>query len=234
MNVSPPRFSARVILLDIDETLTGTRPEAGHPPHPLVRALIERDRLPADEAERIVRAAEAAAPVQPGETWPVRVLAELGLTEDILWPILCEQAEAVHFVYPDAAVLLSALRQRPEVRIFTATTNPRLIILAKLAIAGLADRHGSPYFDDCFGGEETATGGKAGPPFFQAILDRVGATPAETLMIGDDSAIDLAFARAIGIEQVVLPRRAQSEPWVREDGAVYVKDLACVADFLSG
>lgn len=48
-------------------------------------------------------------------------------------------------------------------------------------------------------------------------------------MIGDSPQHDLAPALAAGIRQVVLPRRTQKEPFVKEvDGGLYVKSLELV------
>jgi FMN phosphatase YigB (HAD superfamily) len=52
-------------------------------------------------------------------------------------------------------------------------------------------------------------------------------------MIGDNPQADLAYAKAAGIEQVILPRREQPQPWiVEEDGGIYVDSLAIVPEFL--
>jgi putative hydrolase of the HAD superfamily len=47
---------------------------------------------------------------------------------------------------------------------------------------------------------------KPDPSIFQAALERLGATPAETAMVGDSPADDVAGARALGMRALLLDR----------------------------
>ncbi|GAF80267.1 unnamed protein product [marine sediment metagenome] len=85
------------------------------------------------------------------------------------------------------------------------------------------------------GGEEISRGGKCGPGFYRALLQRAEATPESTVMVGDDLEADLAFAREAGISQVIIIDRTQDEDWkVFEDGARFVNSLEFALDAFSG
>lgn len=226
------------ILVDIDDTLVGTKPtpqpDGGHRLHPLATLVASRHRItPVTATEWIVKL-ECATGDMTHSHWPFGILPQLNLADEEVWESLARDAQERYFVYPDAVEFLQRLRRLPAVRVFPATTNPRLIILAKLATAGLADRHGSPHFDDCFGGEEVSPGGKCGPQFFIALLNRTRSDPATTLVIGDNPRDDLAYARAAGLHRVVLVRREQTEA-VREapDGGLSVRSLASVPELFA-
>ena len=66
------------------------------------------------------------------------------------------------------------------------------------------------------------------------FLQRTGAPPETTLMVGDNPEMDIKLANPAGIKQVVLVRRGQAENWTYgSDGALYVKGLEEVLNFLS-
>jgi FMN phosphatase YigB (HAD superfamily) len=138
------------------------------------------------------------------------------------------------FMYEDAKAFLGAVKEnRPDIKVYTATTNPRLIIFAKLSTGGFADKNGSPCLDGAFGGEEVYPGGKASPEFYTALLDRTGSDVDSSLMVGDSPEMDLKLAKAAGINQVVLPRRNQQEEYVVEaDGGMYIKRLDYILELI--
>ena len=52
-------------------------------------------------------------------------------------------------------------------------------------------------------------------------------------MVGDDPQRDLAAALAAGIEQVIVVRRDQEQPLVKEaDGGLYVQSLELVIEMI--
>ncbi len=134
--------------------------------------------------------------------------------------------------YDDAITMIREAKARGY-RIFPATTNGRIACLAKLAVSGLADADDSPWFDDLFGGGEVAKGGKSGPHFHTALLERVDREHDQVVVIGDHPEQDLGWASEAGIEQVVLPRRDQKEDWVIEDGGIFVRDLTVILPWLN-
>jgi FMN phosphatase YigB (HAD superfamily) len=217
------------IFVDIDATLIdpkpGIRDNAQVDPFTLLVAKTNEISCEA-ASDKITRTVDKVGGLV-GRYYPFGILDKLGITAHQLWLALAEDAQNRFFMYDDAKALLVDLKEHyPQIKVFTATTNPQLIIYAKLKIAGLADRYSSPYLHGAFGGEEVYPGGKACPEFYTALLKRTGADPETTLMIGDHPKFDLALAQAAGIKQVVLPRREQSEDWVLEpDGGLYVKRL---------
>lgn len=134
--------------------------------------------------------------------------------------------------YADAIRAIRELRRRGY-RIYPATTNAGQVCRIKLGAAGLAEAGRCDYFDDLFGGDEVCPGGKTGPQFFTALLERIGAAPDQVVMVGDHPRMDLAHARAAGIHQVVLPRRDQEhDVMIEADGGIYVRSLVSLLEML--
>jgi FMN phosphatase YigB (HAD superfamily) len=129
--------------------------------------------------------------------------------------------------HPLAELLLQrGLRTVPGLRVYPATTNPRLVILGKLAAGGLTDASGTMVFDDCFGGDEVSPGGKCGPGFYHALCARTGTEPSRCYMVGDNPRADLDYAREAGIERVFIVQRDQSAPERGgSDGAMFIESL---------
>jgi len=232
------KFEIETVFVDIDTTLVDPKPDApgGAESIDLLMAelVAEKNGYSVEEAARRINQRYAAVGDMVGRFWPFGVLDGLNVAEAELWELLAEDARKHLFMHPDAREFLVRLRRMEGVKVFTATTNPRLIILAKLALGGLANAEASPYFDDCFGGEEVHPGGKCRPDFFTALLKITGAKPETSLMVGDSPTMDLALAKAAGIHQVVLPRRCQAEEWmVENDGGLYVKDLETAIDLIA-
>ena len=232
------KFEIETVFVDIDTTLVDPRPDAPGVAKGidcLVAELVaERNGIATEAAAAEINKRYQSVGDMVGRHWPFGVLDGFNVTEAELWEILAADARKHLFMHPDAREFLVMLRRMEGVKVFTATTNPRLIILAKLALGGLANAEGSPYFEDCFGGEEVYPGGKCIPDFFSALLQLTGARPETTLMVGDSPTMDLALAKAAGIHQVVLPRRSQTEEWtVENDGGLYVRDLETAIDLIS-
>jgi FMN phosphatase YigB (HAD superfamily) len=229
-----PCLLADTVFIDVDDTMTvgcGAVPPEPPPLEALVGDLLD---LPEQDAAKWVESAEARVTERVGRSWPFGVLEQAGATESQLWAALCRYFRARVRVPPDVMPLLRFLRER-QIRVFTATTNPRLYALGKLSTGELANQEGSPYLTDCFGGEEVSVGGKCGPQFFRALLERTGANPHATVMIGDDRTADLSYARQAGIRQVVLVNRSQNRDWrIGPEAEVCVRDLAVLLPFWSG
>lgn len=232
-----PPLKARHLLIDMDFTIT--RPTA--PPDPqwlgtvaednyylaLLRDVVARKRGMGEEAALDT----ILAVVDPCRQCLFTVLDEIGIERAEYWQEIAAYHATHLAAYPDAVEMIRTLHGRGY-SFCTATTNSRMAALSKLAHAGLADADGSAYFSGFFGGD-ICEGGKGTPRFFERILEMSGFAPGECLMIGDDPVQDCASARAAGIEQVVLPRRQQSEPWtVEEDGGIYVDSLMVLPQLL--
>jgi len=227
-------FNVKTIFVDIDATLTDLKPGTVNDSDPLAELVAKKNGITMDEARRRKKKAEDSVPEMVGGIWPFGILDELKVSEEELWEAYQADAKEKLFMHSDAKRFLLGLNKRyPNVKVYTATTNPRLIIYAKLAVAGLANKEGSPYLDDAFGGEEIYSGGKVCPEFYTALLEKTDSDPETTLMVGDHPEMDLALAKAAGIKQVALPRRDQEEDWVCEsDGGVYFKYLDYLLDFI--
>ena len=134
--------------------------------------------------------------------------------------------------YPDAVETIRELHRRGY-RLYPATTNAACVCLDKLGKIGLAESNRCQHFVDLFGGDEVCPGGKTTPTFFTELLKRIDADPDDVIMVGDLPHIDLAFAQAAGIQQVVLPRRDQAQDVILEpDGGIYVRSLTSLLDWL--
>lgn len=219
----------KTVFVDIDSTLTDSK--TGQTPRShmdlFTDLVAQKNKISRAKAFLCIKSAEDSVKDMVGYYWPFNILAGLGVRKMELWKVLLEDAKKNIFVHQDAKIFLMELKQHlPDAKIYTATTNPQLIIYSKLAVAGLANQYGSPYIDGAFGGEEIYPGGKSCPGFYKNLLKRTGAAPETTLMIGDSPEMDLSLAKAAGIKQVVLVRREQNKEWVREaDGGIYVKRL---------
>lgn len=225
-----PRLHASVVLFDLDDTLVanGVGDDAGDPFIAELTALVRRARgvTTAEAAARVRAQTQANAPDL--ET----CLDRLGVDRARFVEAMIHRLRPRVRAFPDGVEAVRALHRRGY-RLFPATTNGRIACLAKLALAGLGDAAGSEHFGDLFGGAEVTPEGKTTARFYKALLGRIGATPDQVVMVGDDPVSDLALARAAGIEQVVLPRRDQHESCiVGDDGGIYVRRLTWLLDAL--
>ena len=93
-----------------------------------------------------------------------------------------------------AADLLVALK--PHARIGIVTNNLLDEQQDKLAFCGLA-----PYVDELVASEDVGVS-KPDPRIFQIALDRLGASAADAVMVGDSWANDVAGAHALGIRAI--------------------------------
>ena len=220
-----PAGGIGTIFVDIDGTLTHGRAGGRRALHPLVELLMQRG-VAIDAAREAVRAAEAAAAVAPGMSWPFGADRALGIETAELTAHILATFPACYAMHPDANRFMTGLRRWGGPRVYPATTNPGLFILGKLASGGLADATGTPVFDACFGGEEVCSGGKAGPGFYEALLARTGSEASACIMVGDEPEPDLTYARAADIRTVFIVCRDQPEPLRHgPDGGLFVNSL---------
>ncbi|MFH0963888.1 MAG: HAD family hydrolase [Planctomycetota bacterium] len=236
----PPRWptlSARHVLIDMDYTIT-------YPTSPPEKELL--DGLESDSyflailRDLLARSRRLSRPAalkmirshcDPDSQCLFTILDAIGIAAEEYWQAVLDYHRTHLAAYPDALDMIRELHSR-GFRIYTATTNSRMAALSKLACAGLATLHGSPYFSGFFGGD-ICEGGKSGPRFFRTILKIGRLAPADCLMVGDDPQMDLASAKAAGIRQVVLPQRNRIEELVvADDGGIYVNSLSVVPKLL--
>ncbi len=101
--------------------------------------------------------------------------------------------------YADAAPVLARLRRHCRL---AAVTNGN----AEVQLTPLRDA-----FDRCLTAAE-AGAAKPDPAIFELAMDWAEATPAQTLHIGDDPALDVEAARALGLAAVWVNRSARLWP----------------------
>ena len=226
-----PKLRVTDVLIDVDDTITFSlnRRCAGIGfLHRLVALIVEREGISSSEAlAKISQIADYET------TCIFSFLEPLGVPFDAYWQRVQTWLGNCLGMYDDAREIIRSLPGR-GIKLYSATTNSRMVTLAKLAVYGLATSEGSQYFNGFFGGDAFGDpNGKFSPNFFPSILETARLDPATTLMIGDDPRYDLAPALAAGIRQVVLPRRSQDEAFVTEaDGGIYVRSLELVLDMI--
>ena len=224
-----PALSAHTVLIDMDGTFTPTIELGDYFFAVLCRLVAQKKDLGSSQSESLVRSI-----FDPGsEPITDTHLKTLGIHFDEYWQAVLDWQEK-HFVpYPDAVEMIQQLHAKGT-RMFPATSNSGLACQAKLARANLADRCGSPYFAELFGGSEVSPMGKTGPKFFLDLLARIDCQADQVVMVGDDINADYEYAKRAGINQVVIVRRDQQEVCKRQDGgAILVKSLAIVPAMLS-
>lgn len=231
-----PKLKIKTIFLDIDTTLV--EPKAGTDgkdisPGDCLRTLVTaKNNIPLDESERKIKALEDSVGNMVGARWPFGIIDALNVTEDELWKALSVEACRKLFMHSDAKSFFTKFQRYSNLRLYPATTNPAMIISAKLSIGGLGNKQGTICFDDEFGGEELCRGGKSTPDFFKALLEKTQSESDSTLMIGDNIEMDLQLARKAGIKQVILVNRSLKSDWTYEsDNILYIKSLDTVFEF---
>lgn len=117
-------------------------------------------------------------------------------------------------VFPDVPPALKVLREAGlKLGIVTNASQPMAMRDAELEAHGLIE-----YFPDCRLSAADAGYLKPDKRIFKRALERIGASPAETVFIGDNPVADIAGANGIGMRAVLrLTGRA--------DAAAYQRDL---------
>lgn len=120
-------------------------------------------------------------------------------------------------VDPDARVLVElTFRQGFQVAVATQPVFPLVAILARLRWAGV----GADEFDyDQIASYETMTACKPHPRYFATLLERLGRSPEECLMVGDSPQADMRAGR-LGLKTF----------WVNRDRAPRPEGLLCDAE----
>lgn len=203
------------MLLDALGTLV-----ALEPPWPaLARELRERFgvELALEQAERAMRAEMTYYRAHHDEGRDATTLAELRercaevlsgalpppARELELTSLLEAMLASLRFhAYPDALEALPRLRARGVKLVVASNWDVSLHeLLERLGLRALVD-----------GVVTSAEAGAPKPaaPVFEAALELAGATPAQALHVGDSAAADVAGARALGIEVVLIDRGADA------------------------
>ena len=186
----------KAVIFDLDGTLVDSAPDIQVA---INKLLAEEGRRPltleevsamiGDGAPKLVeRAMEATGGGDAPEDLPTLTRRFLGFyeghTTDLTRP------------YPGVPEALERLRSA-GVRMGICTNKPERPTRELLRDLRLA-----PYFQAVFGGDTVAGVKKPDPRLIHAVLDALGARPAEAVMVGD-AANDVAAARAAGIPVIL-------------------------------
>ena len=224
----------RVITLDLDDTLWEILPVIRRAEaalndwlakrYPRIPERWPRDRLHTLREELVIRHADKAHDL----TFLRKEMLALMAQDAGYDPSLNEAAFAVFDehrnaleTFPDVEPALSKLKGRYRV---VAVTN------------GNADlrRIGIDRWFDGFVSARTVGAAKPDPRIFAAAVLAGGASPAETLHVGDHPHQDVAGAQAAGLCAVWVNRRRAEWPAEYTPADMEVSDLGVLADFLTG
>lgn len=191
----PPRAQIRAVLLDLDGTLVDTGPDIAS----AANRMLERiGRAPMDESRVVEFVGKGVANLVH------RVMAETG-GDGAGYEAALEIFEAEYLAhvadrsrpYPGVVPGLERLRAA-GIALACVTNKAGRFTRPLLAATGLA-----PYFGAVVCGDDVARK-KPEPDAFLEAAARLGATPAQSWVIGD-SANDVKAARAAGCPVAVVP-----------------------------
>lgn len=187
----------RAVVFDLDGTLIDSAPDLHAAANVLLAdrgrpklSLAEITLMIGDGMPKLIERAFAAtggAPV-PGEM--------PHLTERFLAAYRDPQRTHLTTVYPDVAETLAALHGR-GLRLAVCTNKIESAAVEVLRDLGLAARL------DAIVGSDTVPARKPDPAHIVAALDRIGARPADAVMVGDGPN-DIAAGRAAGLPVVLV------------------------------
>jgi putative hydrolase of the HAD superfamily len=189
---------ARCILFDIDDTLFPSTEFSALARRNAINAMIGLG-LGFDYAE--VEGRLAAIIAKKGPNYPHHfddLCAELGLRAPGRYVAAAVAAyhdtKASIAPFPKVPLTLLRLRQAGH-RLFVATQGSTIKQWDKLIRLRIA-----LFFEDVFVSEEL--GSDKGPDFYRRILERLGAAPADCVMVGDREDGDIAPAASVGMKTV--------------------------------
>lgn len=151
------------------------------------------------------------------------ILAQLGVSTDRIPLGLAEDYLRIcptkAHVMPHTLATLDYLRQRYQLHILT--NGFAAVQAIKIKSAGLTD-----YFTEVVSSDTTGHR-KPHRPVFDYVLDRIGATSQECIMIGDNLETDVRGAREAGIDQVFYnPKRVRHSE-------IVTYEVACLSELRS-
>lgn len=149
-----------------------------------------------------------------------RTLTKLGLTEEQVPADISEQFTEIlpqkSAVFPFTYEVLEYLRPKYELHLIT--NGFKEVQHVKLASSGLTEYFQEMVTSQCCGHL------KPDPRIFQHALERTGATPGESLMIGDNLECDVLGAFNAGIDQVYF------NPEKRRHFAQTTYEISCLSE----
>jgi phosphoglycolate phosphatase len=188
------RTPRSTLVFDLDGTLVDSAPDIAA----AVNALFAELSLPAVEVPQIRRMIGDGAPMLLE-----RALLHVGAAHkaaDLMARFSVhygENAVTQTRVYPEVMETLTALRDA-GCRLGVCTNKPITPTRALLAAFGL-----DAFIEAVIGGDSLPQR-KPQPEPLLAVIDALGGTPAQAVLIGD-SAVDLACAEAAGVPAIIIP-----------------------------
>ena len=165
-----------------------------------------RDTIAGTDVSYEAFAAKMAAFRAMGVREDLATFDHFGITKRTPWPRDTEEP------YPDADRVLRTLRERGY-RLGIIASQP-LGSEQRLARFGLRD-----YFDViCASAEEGVD--KPDPELFRRALTRAGCAPAEAVMIGDRTDNDVAPAKSLGMQTVLIRQGYGGHDTIHHEGEI--------------
>jgi phosphoglycolate phosphatase-like HAD superfamily hydrolase len=231
------RFTADLVLVDIDNTLSAGDILAPAPPGALLfgnrlleiisRHVAAARGLPQDEADRAMRRF-----IDELIWWDYPdFLAEFDLDATRVWPELVA-CHAAHIRPREDAVAMVHALHAAGYPLAIASNNPLTGCQLKLQAVGLGDGHASAWFPRIHG-SNNLRGQKFAPAWWRRCLAHLALPPERVVIVGDHPRDDAAIPAQVGLRQAILVDRALPTATATRDGVPVVRDLRQVPALLT-
>lgn len=219
------------VLMDVDGTMTEEKKNENilqtSPHEMLVEMLIKIHNISRKVAIQLIKEA--------GDTSVIclfDLLDKLEISKEAYWNLIRNDFKNYIRIPEDTVYFIKNLKSK-GIKLFSATTNSRMMTLLKMSIGGLASIDGSPYMAGYFSGNSfNDPRGKFSENFFPSIMKYGKFDPTTTMMIGNEVESDLKPAFKSGIKNIVIVNRFQPEPIVYTSEGMFVNSLRVVSEML--
>ena len=230
MDITVQKIDVENILMDVDGTMTTEKRDNVFVMSPLEHLLKLLSEIHGISGEEAIQMIEEIG--NPETNCLFNFLDTLKIPKEVYWNSLVNDVSKSIEIPDDTASFIKSVRGK-GIKLFSATTNSKMMTLLKLSIAGLASIDGSPYFDGFFGGDAfNDPKGKFSDNFFPSIMKSGKFDPERTMMIGDNEQWDMTPALHVGIKNVVIINREQPESLIFKNGVMFVNRLTAIMEML--
>ena len=225
------KLNVKNVLMDVDGTMTEEK-ENWHvlqtPPHEILTALLmKKHKISRGAALKLINAAGDINVMCLFD-----LLDKLEIPKGTYWNLVKNDIKKYISIPEDVVYFIKDLKAK-GIKLFSATTNSRMMTLLKMSINGLATIDGSPYMSGFFSGNSfNDPKGKFSENFFPSIIKHGGFDPDTTMMIGNEIERDLEPALKTGIKHVVIIDKKQALPLVYRNRGIFVNSLKIISDML--
>ena len=230
MDITIQKIDVGNILMDVDGTMTTEKRDnvfAMSPLEHLLKLLSEFHDISREEGIQMIEKIG-----NPETSCLFNFLDVLRVPKEAFWNSLANDIAQSIEIPDDTASFIKSVTSK-GIKLFSATTNSKMMTLLKLSLAGLASIEGSPYFDGFFGGDAfNDPKGKFSETFFPSIIKSGKFATERTMMIGDSEQWDMAPALHVGIKNVVVINREQPESLILKNGVMFVNRLSVITEML--